>query len=769
MNNLIKRFLKSVPVIAIMLSQTLLAGCKDEDSKEYTEEEVPETGMDAYIAQMNQDIADMRQLADGKLRVLTYFREADGNCVMELENNHVTRLYSDVEETKKKTIPILGINEEGYWIYEFYGETEVLTGTDGQPVAALSATGKGTFTPKLRLNGKKYWEVSFNGNQWKQLGNQPAGKIESAPPASYSLFSGFTDDEENKTITLVLRCGALKITSSVLGKGTTEAWNKFLTGASDNVLLDFSYAGYKHGEVAPPEAFSLGYKVFNVKERMETRGMTAREALTSILQENNMTRKDGKNYNNANARIVIYFPEGEYVLHNEEDNTLEPGKPVLGKEGDEAYSLDSKGNNKSSSIYMFGGHFVIKGDGAGRTKLVMDTPNLPDDIATMYSSPVLIDIKHNSGLKKLCDVTGNAAKGTFSIEVSNPGLLAKGDWVCLYLQNNDPELVRNELSPYEPESTMENILNVGVQVQDFHQIVAKSGNVITFKEPIMHEVDSRWGWAIHEYPHYEEVGVEDLTFVGHATDDFQHHRNWAHDGAYKPIKMTRLTNSWMRRVNFTSVSEANSITSSANVSAYDIVIDGNRGHAAIRSQGSSRVFIGKVTDRTNGPLVDSRGVIQQGAGQYHACGVSKPSMGAVIWRIHWGVDACFESHATQPRATLIDNCTGGFMQSRQGGDYNQLPNHLNDLTIWNMYSERSRTATGNSAPAGVFDWWRIGFKGWKFLPPVIVGFHGEPLNFMQEQVRLDESNGIPVEPQSLYEAQLAKRLGFVPGWLKALK
>ncbi len=76
--------------------------------------------------------------------------------------------------------------------------------------------------------------------------------------------------------------------------------------------------------------------------------------------------------------------------------------------------------------------------------------------------------------------------------------------------------------------------------------------------------------------------------------------------------MTRLTNSWMRRVNFISVSEANSITSSANVSAYDIKIDGNRGHAAIRSQGSSRVFIGKVTDRTNGPLIDNRGVIQQG-------------------------------------------------------------------------------------------------------------------------------------------------------------
>ena len=59
----------------------------------------------------------------------------------------------------------------------------------------------------------------------------------------------------------------------------------------------------------------------------------------------------------------------------------------------------------------------------------------------------------------------------------------------------------------------------------------------------------------------------------------------------------------------------------------------------------------------------------------------------------------FESHATQPRATLIDACRGGFMQFRQGGDYDQLPNHLDDLTIWNMYSERSRVASGNSAPS----------------------------------------------------------------------
>ena len=145
-------------------------------------------------------------------------------------------------------------------------------------------------------------------------------------------------------------------------------------------------------------------------------------------------------------------------------------------------------------------------------------------------------------------------------------------------------------------------------------------------------------------------------------------------------------------------------------------------------------------------------------------------MGAVIWRVTWGDDACFESHATQPRATLIDNCTGGFVQSRQGGDDDQVPNHLNDLTIWNMCSTNSNLNGNGTLPAnGEFDWWRTGWKYWKILPPVIVGFHGDPVKFVQEQVKLDESNGMPVEPQSLYEAQLERRLGSVPAWLKALK
>ena len=746
--------------LLIIATSTFFSCSDDEVTSNQPIPEQPEQ-LTELIAQYNTNISAYQAMMDNKAEIVDYTVDNKGFYKLQLSNQQIVD--ANAQATEDKDIPILNIDEDGYWNYLLGGTSTVLTDLQGKPAPALSKTGKGVFTPQIALGEDGYWKVSYNGTQWKRLGNNIAPSLAEKAAADFSLYRSVTLDEEANTITLESRAGNGVLKLNTANNATTQAWKKYLMGSDDNVLLDFSYAGYHHGEIAPPDGFSLGYEVMNVQKRMNAKGLTARAALIDILQEKNLTRKNGTNGNNPNARVVIYFPAGEYVLHDEDDNGIR--EPEAGK----TYATDSKGNNTSYSIPITGGHLVIKGDGPDKTKLIMATPNLPGSTEVMYSSPCILELKHNSDISRMCAVISDAKKGAYTVEVDNATGLNKGDWVCLYLKNNTPELVDKELSPYKVETTMTNIIEKGVQVQDFHQIVAVSGNRVTFKEPIMHEVEACWEWEIHRYPHYEEVGVEDLSFVGQAKDDFKHHGTWEDDGAYKPLNMVRLTNSWMRRVKFTSVSEATSIINSANVSAYDITIDGNRGHSAIRSAGSSRVFIGKVTDRTDGLLIDDSNTREEGVGQYHACGVSKPSMGAVIWRVHWGKDACFESHATQPRATLIDACKGGFMQFRQGGDYDQLPNHLDDLTIWNMYSERSRTASGNSAPSGVFDWWRIGFKGWKFLPPTIVGFHGDPLNFVQEQVKLDESHGTPVEPESLYEAQLERRLGFVPDWLKALK
>ena len=575
----------------------------------------------------------------------------------------------------------------------------------------------------------------------------------------------------------------VKLLTTKIDANSAIAWQHFKTG-ENNVLPDYSYAGYNHGESAPQGAFSLGYQVINVKERMTAKNMTAREALISILQEKGMTKVHGTNKLTANAKIVIYFPAGDYVLHNDDDNTRDESK--------QKDAVDSKNNNVSSGIEIYGGNFVIKGDGPDKTRLIMETPNLPTSISNLSSSPILLAIKHTNGPNnagnspKLASVTENAMRGDFTVKVSGTTGISSGQWVQLRLRSGDRELVKKEIGPIAlnenwaiakaPISINQSSDDLyGVKITEFHQVKSAANGKITFYEPIMHDIDIKYndteGWEIRTYKYLENVGIEDLSFVGNALDGYAHHGEghaeqakvgWQYDGAYKPLLLQRVVNSWVRNVHFESVSEALTFAESANSSAYDIRISGKRGHSAVRSQGSSRVFIGKVRDESAGNDVYGKSC----QGQFHGCGVSKPSVGTVLWNVTWGNDACFESHATQPRATLIDNCSGGLVYYRAGGDENEVPNHLGDLTLWNL------NVTGTDSHASNFVWWSDSDTWWKIFPPIVVGTHGMNVKFPskeQQQVTYEESTGMKVSPESLYEAQLRERLGYVPGWLNALK
>lgn len=544
---------------------------------------------------------------------------------------------------------------------------------------------------------------------------------------------------------------ALSATTSLHAQTTTPAWQKFVNNADDNVLLDFSYAGYHHGTELPVDerdvnvlAKKLGYKVYNVCDygAIPDDGKSDRKALEDII--NKIGR--GK----PNAKAIIYFPEGEYILHSKDDNTTnaETGKVT------------------SNTLNLVMGHVIIKGAGRDKTFLTMEDPMLPTDPKVMYSSPKMISIRHNGGKDnlQLAKVTGSAKKGDMSIEVDDVSQLKVGDWVKLTLLNNDKKVIEEELKPYKLQSSMTTLINKGVHVVDRQQIKAIDGKRVIFEEPIMHAVNPAYGWDIKTYAHYEEVGVEDLTFKGKAKNNFHHHAGWQDDGAYKPLDFMRQVNSWVRRVDYVSISECMTFSECANCLFLDSEISGNRGHSSVRMQYSARGFIGKVWDHSNGYLNDDKNFTEykENLGQYHACGISKQSIGNVIWQCHWGDDSCFESHATQPRASLFDQCCGGFMQFRMGGDKKELPNHMDDLTMWNF----NCLATNPNDPVP-FNWWIYNEStGWyKTLPPTFVGFHGKNVNFKEDEMKLNENQGKEVLPGSLYEAQLSRRLGSTPQWL----
>jgi hypothetical protein len=61
-------------------------------------------------------------------------------------------------------------------------------------------------------------------------------------------------------------------------------------------------------------------------------------------------------------------------------------------------------------------------------------------------------------------------------------------------------------------------------------------------------------------------------------------------------------------------------------------------------------------------------------------------------------------------------------------------------------------------------------RSYYYVTPIIVGARGQPVNFLTSGTgRVDtlEHNGRnDVTPESLYEAQLELRLGYLPGWIR---
>ncbi|WP_304204398.1 DUF4955 domain-containing protein [Phocaeicola plebeius] len=774
--------MKKLNIGITLLASLFWFSCSDEEVTEPAV--IPEQPEEVagLLQQYNTNVAALQLMAEGDVNIVDYTEDGESGYKLTLDNNWIVGASSSAEVDND--IPVMGINEAGYWVYQLNGTQVELTDVSGNAVPALRKTGKGVFTPQIALGEDGCWKMSLNGVQWKNLSTDVTPSLEAKTAASYSLFKSASVTDG--VLSLQTAVGELSLNMDASASTSSEAWKKFMMKAEDNVLLDFSYAGYMHGEVAPPDVRidfdtpltdasgnkyyngyiaggaqgSAVYKVYNIEDYGANGNdeVSDRPALIKILKEvmkcTEQSADKGKTFryyiggNNANA--IIYFPVGKYILRG----------------GNDAETVET--------LRLTMGNIIFKGAGQGKTTIEMAVKNNATDPKKMWSTPNMLEFKHNSDLTELTTVTGNAEKGTFSIEVASTSGINVGDWICVSLKNNDPALVAEELAPHATSSNWTELNDNGVQIYDYHQVKQISGNTLTFYEPIMRKIEAKWGWKVNQYPHYENVGVEDLTFLGHSKDDFKHHGSADDDGAFKPIQMIRLTNSWMRRVNFESVSEAHSFVSCANVSAYDIEISGNRGHSAIRSQASSRVFIGKVYDHCNGYIAVNSGGNQlgdymEGAGQYHGCGVSKQSMGAVIWNVRWGDDSCFESHATQPRATLIDICQGGFVAWREGGDMAQLPNHLNDLTIWNMTATR---VVCDASWNNKWIWWNDAYDGWwKNMPPIIVGWNGisVPFDTSENQIKYYESLDAPVSPNSLYEAQLKRRLGYVPGWLSALK
>ena len=465
--------------------------------------------------------------------------DKDGNWIMSIDGGKTfTPIQGSINAFKETgQTPQFKIDAEGYWLMSLDGGKTYshIMGANGQPLSATDGalvSGKSKFFNNISYNKEngvftmtlsngevlsvpvlESFYIRLTGYAEKAvilLDQTLKFKAEMAEVADafFSVPEGWhavlTDSElqvtapsegtkGEYTINLVLTSVdgfilneeyVFSLSDERYDGSSCKEFNDWKAGNEDNVLLDFSYAGYMRGEVAPPEADMLGYKVYNVTDygAVANDGKSDRAAFLACVEAATGVKfaESNKNLTLAHkekANAIVYFPEGEFILHTAEDN----------------YTAD--GVTYSRTIQIRAGNFVLRGAGRDKTTLVMQDPNLPTDAAVLYSSPLMIDFKHNSSFtpEGSPDVTKNAKKGAFSVEVSNASTLKADSWVVLSVQNNDPAYVAEELKEGKVvagELGADHDINKnGVKVYEYHQIKAIDGNVVTFYEPIHHDVD----------------------------------------------------------------------------------------------------------------------------------------------------------------------------------------------------------------------------------------------------------------------------------------
>lgn len=493
----------------------------------------------------------------------------------------------------------------------------------------------------------------------------------------------------------------------------SATWQDFKNSkasGTEPILPDFSYAGYHYSELPIPEP---EHKVFNVVDygAIANDGQSDRDAIQATI--------DAASQHGSG---IVLFPSGRFHLNTTDD--------------------------AESPIYLKCGNIVLRGSGKGAhgTELFMEKNLEPEHPDKMYSTPFILNISAPSKKEgRITRVTANATRESFTVTVESAEDLKLGQRVTLYLKST--EAVEEALTPHKAPAAWGRLFTNGIVVKERHIIESIDGNRVTFKEPIHTSINASHGWEIRSYSVIEEVGIEDIHFVGNWTSGFEHHRSALDDGGWSGIKIMNVANSWIRRCTFTNWNYGISISNSSAVSVLQISLDGNQGHYSTHTRGGYGVLFGLISDTTD---------------SYHGPSMGYQSVGTVYWRYHYEPTTSWDAHSGLPYATLLDCVKGGMTYGRSGGPQIGLPNHWRHFVLWNFQQ------TGKARSK--YDFWRSGDnKRDRFVFPIIVGHHGSKSTFEESNLQLIESRGQAVKPESLFESQLSHRLGQVPHFLQGLK
>ena len=548
-------------------------------------------------------------------------------------------------------------------------------------------------------------------------GKRPQDRLRCFSPNR--LLYLFTYQERKRIFTLIV---TLVFYSSLIHAQDSQLYKDYVSAQNSgnpSTLKDYSYAGYHFGEKPIP---NIQGPIFDVT-KYGAKPNDNEEDYDGIQRAINAAEKAGGG--------VVFFPKGRFLINEE--------KPVA--------------NQKARPpILISSSNIVLRGSGNSEEGTVLYCKYNRSEFKKWNIQFMIKDRKYPTidGVK----ITKSAKVGDKSMTFSSTSRMSVNDVIRIDLAD-ESAFTAEDIAPFQSQFNelikRWDVMARGRYIIEPHQIKSIKGNVVTFYEPIKHNINTKFKWVVRKLSFIEEVGVENLMMEGNSTADFVHHKDSDkrnvinpstglseydfHDGGYSGISFVDSKNIWVKNVNFKNWSNTLSTSYCYNATITDVLITGHNGHNSYISFKSNNILLNRFTDN---------------AKYWHGPETSHSSTGTVFRDCSWGTWRPPDFHGGYPYYTLIDNCDGGLGGTPGGGG---APHHGPDLVFWNY--------TENDTRSGRHSFWQKKY----FIRPIFVGYQGRG-SFDNKTVHVLESMNKEASPKFLYDEQLKLRIGIYPYWLE---
>ena len=347
----------------------------------------------------------------------------------------------------------------------------------------------------------------------------------------------------------------------------TNLWTpKILADAQfyGKYLPDFGCAGYQFGEKELPTG-SDGMTVLNVTDY----GAVADDGSDDTVGISNAVAAA----ENISGPVLLNFPVGTFELNE--------------------------------IIFLKKNDFIVrgKGSGSGGTILHVMRPmkdmiwpqeiiDMKDDIPAY--SPFswiggVIWIKNDASVPaaKLATVTGSALRGENSVTVDDVSFFSVGKVIQFrYYQDGSSDSIREHVFGCTDSDLPEGFggslpptWSGGPDVWQTLTIKSISGNEVSFKEELNHDVRDSWECQLRDIGYVKEVGFEGFKIQFDFTNYAGHHS----EEGYNAVYMNNAINSWIRDVEIVNSDSAILIDDSKNVTVTDVNVTGRGGHYSFKA------------------------------------------------------------------------------------------------------------------------------------------------------------------------------------------